>query len=958
MAINLTLLDSFDFESPDGLALDNTTGELFVFQNLLLAAPITGPDDVNGEVFVLDSTGAVQNQFDYTASGLITALDGDILPNGNLLTLATLDPRLVELDPETGEIVEGGIDIDLAPDFDLFVGDEAGGEANALSGVVFDAETNSIFATDFFAGELVQIANDPELTVLNTIDLQAIIPGVSANGIAIDPITGNFLIGDDIDGNNAIHEVTPDGELVATIDIEAVSGFSDPEGLATDGTNLYVVFDDDSLTGIEFDNGSAIATFTIERPYLIDQNAEFSSTPLITVGDEIPLLEGEFPFLQTDPQGLFPVDNLGEVDSGDNPLTASETETFTLPGSLDGVSSATFDDTNYVFINHSIGTDGSSETNGGQINGSRISLVAFDGDWNLIGGRNLVDRVRIASVEGTNALRTTINPNTGTPFLGLVFAEYVLNPETGDYEPDLEAGNDSFIVGNPAFLGLESDVPGQTWQERLEASFAPTFNALGNNNFTSFGSISVADTGFRRRGGQAIPFVFNGDGAPNGLAYFHIANGTTVPIEGFGAFAKEQIISPIDFRQTADENGTPIGQTVLLSPEASADDAELYMYVGDRVPGNAGGFADFEDVLYVLQVTDGDGNVVADGTAIAEDTELTAQWVLVDGNPLNALDAVPEGKAINTLNADSLAGWVNGDDDGVARSTNFANLGGIAEDPNASGSFYLTSSNGLYNLTFAEDSPTGAGTLTLVQAGDFDSVTVDDDGNVVVQDNVGGSFFYDSEADTLTPFVAGNPEVIGDGVAFELEGISEADSNFNDTGVSAYLTTVNVGESDGQLLLTSTTAASLFDTDIFRFQSNITPGTYLFTGGEEAQTVRDNFADSFTEEGLAFTAASQPGEELIPLYRFISTQGTYLLVGEEERAAINADPNFSGTYTEEGLAFYVYGADSGEGDLFNRFRRLDIPGAYLYATGEESATIQTELAGLYTDEGGAFAAAI
>ena len=647
MAINLTLLNSFDFESPDGLARDNTTGDLFAFQNILLAAPITGPDDVDGEVFILDDTGAVQGQFDYAPSGLITALGGSVLPNGNLLAMATLDARLVELDPGTGEIVDGGINIDLAPDFSLFADNE---EEKALSGAIYDPASDSIFAVDFFGLDIVQIANEPTLNVLNSIDLDTIIPGISPNGITIDPVTGNFLIADDIDGNNAIHEVTADGELVGTIDIEAISGFSDPEGLAIDGDTLYVAFDDDSLTGIEFDNGSAIATFAIERPYLIDQNEAFSSRALVTVGDEIPLLEGEFPFLQTNPGGLFPVDNLGEVDSGDNPLTGSETETFSVPGNLDGVSSTNFDGTNYVFVNSSTGTDGTTETNGGQINGSRISLVAFDEDWDVIGGRNLVDRVRIASVEGTNTLRNTPNPNsdTGANFLGLVFAEYVLNPETGNYEPDLEAGvpdpetgEGTFIVGNPVFLGLESDVPGQTWQERLEDSFPDVFNGLGNNNFTSFGSISVAETGFRRRGGQAIPFVFSGDGAANGLAYFHIANGTTVPIEGFGAFAKEQIISAIDFRQTADENGAPFGQTVLLSPEASADDAELYMYVGDRVPGNAGGFADFEDVLYVLQVTDGDGNVVDDGTTIAEDTELTAEWVLVDGNPLNALDVVP-----------------------------------------------------------------------------------------------------------------------------------------------------------------------------------------------------------------------------------------------------------------------------------------------------------------------------
>ena len=960
MAIQLNFLNSFPSTSPDALDFDPVSGNIFSVESFRSNPDsVEGPDDFSLTLVEYDTEGNIVNSLSSLDDVLVSGVGLARLPNGNfLISDIRIDGRLVEIDT-SGNIVDGGID--LQSDSLSFL---QGGDA--LVGVTYNEDNDSIFGVNSFTGQLLEIdtelGDDGNINIISQLDLTSIVPNISPSGIGVDPTTGNLIITDDSDGNNAIHEITRDGELLTTIDLEALFGFSDPEGVAIDGNNLYIAFDDDNAEGILEENGNQIAIFELTNSSLVDQNDAYRSSPLLTVGQTIPLLEGEFPFLATDPNGLFPVDNLGEVDSGDSPLTASDSETFTLPGNLDGVDSANFDGINYVFLTHSNDADVTTETNGGQINGSRISLLAFDEDWNIIGGRNLVERIRIANIEATNALRSTVNPDTGNLFLGLVFGEYVLNPETGDYEGDLEAGvidpvtgEETFIVGNATFLGLESDVAGQTWLERLLDTFPENYNPLGNENFANFGSILSADTGFRRRGGQAIPFVFSGESVDNGIAAFHIANGTTVPIEGFGSFAKGQIISALDFRQTVTEDGIPFGLSVLLSPEASADDGELYLFAGDRVVGNAGGFADFNDVLYVLQVSDGDGNVVADGTTIAEDTELTAQWVLIDGNPLSDLNAIPEGKAINTLNSGALSDWVNGEDDGVARSTNFENLGGIAEDPTDTGSFYLTSDAGLYNLTFAEDSPTGVGTFTLVQTGDFDSVTVDSDGNVIVQDNEGGSFLYDIDTDSLTPFVGSNEAVIADAT---LDGITEVDDNFNDTGVSAFLSVVNGGESDGQLLFNQPTASSRFDTDIIRFQSNITPGTYLFTGGDEAQSIRDNFADSFTEEGFAFTAASAPGDELIPLYRFISSQGTYLLVGEDERAAINADPNFSGEYVEEGLAFYVYGAGSGEADQFNRFRNQTLPGAYLYATGDEATTIQTDFTATYVDEGAAFEAVI
>jgi hypothetical protein len=217
------------------------------------------------------------------------------------------------------------------------------------------------------------------------------------------------------------------------------------------------------------------------------------------------------------------------------------------------------------------------------------------------------------------------------------------------------------------------------------------------------------------------------------------------------------------------------------------------MYVGDRAPGNAGGFADFEDVLYVLQLTDDSGNVVANDTDIDQGSNLTAQWVLVDGNPLSDVSVVPDGKAINTLNAEDLSDWVNGNDAGVLRSTNFNGFGGIAENPDSPGDFYLTSSSGLYNLTFADDSPTGDGTFELVREGEFDTVAVDGNGNIVVQDNEGAAFLYNPETNAFDPFVQANQEEIDpDGTnPWEIEGATEVNDNYEGTGFSAYLSTVS-----------------------------------------------------------------------------------------------------------------------------------------------------------------------
>lgn len=129
----------------------------------------------------------------------------------------------------------------------------------------------------------------------------------------------------------------------------------------------------------------------------------------------------------------------------------------------------------------------------------------------------------------------------------------------------------------------------------------------------------------------------------------------------------------------------------------------------------------------------------------------------------------------------------------------------------------------------------------------------------------------------------------------------------------------------------------LFNNPIYRFQNTDKIGTYLYATQQERINIRRNFSH-FQEEGIAFNASIQPGDDLISLYRFENTAqlATYLYVGENERQNIIQNfPNF----VEQGLAFYTYGADANVGRDIYRFQNLDKLGTYLYVGEAEKNNI-------------------
>ncbi|MDJ0904070.1 MAG: hypothetical protein QNJ55_35305 [Xenococcus sp. MO_188.B8] len=173
------------------------------------------------------------------------------------------------------------------------------------------------------------------------------------------------------------------------------------------------------------------------------------------------------------------------------------------------------------------------------------------------------------------------------------------------------------------------------------------------------------------------------------------------------------------------------------------------------------------------------------------------------------------------------------------------------------------------------------------------------------------------------------------------------------------LTGADVGDTRIDATITpADSGSSPLDTPFVRFQNSSVPGTYVYATGAEAENIRANLPD-FVEEGVAFNAAIEPDDDLIALSRLESNQlpGTFLYVGEEELNSINADPNFSNAFTNQGVAFYVYGVGANQETPFSRFQNSDVPGTYLYATGEEADNIRANFTN-FNDEGTAFEAVI
>jgi glycerophosphoryl diester phosphodiesterase len=118
-------------------------------------------------------------------------------------------------------------------------------------------------------------------------------------------------------------------------------------------------------------------------------NSTYVTKALLTVGDEVPVLKGDFGSYTVDPS-----------------------KKYAMAGIPDGLGLYETSQYYYVFMNHEI-ADGKfsnlNSTTPDKINGARVSVFQFTKDWKVVGGKNLIESV----VDNANGKTYTLNTTTG-----------------------------------------------------------------------------------------------------------------------------------------------------------------------------------------------------------------------------------------------------------------------------------------------------------------------------------------------------------------------------------------------------------------------------------------------------------------------------------------------------------------------------------------------------------------
>ena len=473
---------------------------------------------------------------------------------------------------------------------------------------------------------------------------------------------------------------------------------------------------------------------------------QYDIIPLLTVGDEVPLIEG----------------TVGDFTTGE--------QTFAMAGIPDGLGYTEIDGLKYVWMNHElvgevltddddqpvfdensnpepVMTTEISSTVDGKINGSRVSLFVFDENWNPIGGKNLIE---------------TVVADDST---------YTLDLESGNYLD--EDGN---ILNQDTHLNLSRFCSGFLAEEGFEGGpvwFAPEENG---------------DSG---RGWAVSP------------------DGVAIALDGLGRYSKEQVYSASQYRAdnsdltvllSTEDSGDGevymyVGQQTENNPNGfinNPDQFELYvLQVIDPETGEVFGYETMPENQNLI----GRWNLVPDDIALAPGEDLS-NWVNVGTEALTG-----DFRSTNFRRPEDMHEDPNNPGTFYFATTGRTEIAGSleeeAETPETADNPY----GKLHRFTLAV-SETGAPTadmdFELLMDGGFDkgvsydNTTVDSNGNILLQEDetaFGGEVMSaeDRDARVLSYNIAQNEGVEGDDAVTALFELDESvEGEIFDGGVGSW----------------------------------------------------------------------------------------------------------------------------------------------------------------------------
>ncbi|ELS04788.1 FG-GAP repeat protein [Xenococcus sp. PCC 7305] len=581
------------------------------------------------------------------------------------------------------------------------------------------------------------------------------------------------------------------------------------------------------------------------------------------------------------------------------------------------------------FVINGIGTydySGSSVSNAGDINGDGIEDIIIAANPNIFpedslgksyvlfgSSNNFASSFDLATLDGSNGfvingINATVGPKFVVSNAGDINGDDLDDLIIGASYAETESGRSYVVFGSDNGFASSLDLA------TLNGSNGFALNGI---NFGDRSGYSVSNAGDVNGDGIEDIIIGASSASPNrdpfnifdlnvysGQSYVVFGRNTgfdsnvdLATLDGSNGFALNGIDaqeqSGRSVSSAGDINGDGFDDIIIGAPFANVSADELSTGKSYVVFGSNNAFASSLD----LSTLDGNNGFTINGANAADRSGFSvsnAGDVNGDG-----LDDIIIGARYASPNGNAYAGAsyvVFGSNSGFSRNFDLSTLDGT-------NGFAI---NGIDAGDFTGDSVSNAGD---VNADGIDDIII---GASVANDNVGESYVVFGSTNGFASSL--DLSALDGNNGFILKGIDPVDQlgnsvssagDFNADGIDDFIIAAstadpngNVGAGESYLVFGSDSIIGNNDiTELYRFRNtSFGTGTYLFVGEQERDAILANpdFNQTFVLEGdgnPAFKASAVPGDDLLPFFRLqsLAVPGTFLFVSTDEYNGIFAE---------------------------------------------------------------------